>query len=368
MSGLVITQSSRGKESDCPMREQPIWQADLDLILSHTRSLWDEMRDQRLFITGGTGFFGSWMLGSLLHINRALGLNVTATVLTRNPAAFADRAPHLANDPAITLLTGDIRTFAMPSGSFDFVLHAATEVVSITANTHPLDRYTAIADGTARLLDFAATHGTRKLLLTSSGAVYGKQPSSLSHTPEDYPGGPDVLSPAAAYGEGKRASELMCALYAQQTSIEFKIARCYALAGPCLPLDSHFAFANFIRDAMRGDSIQIGGDGTTIRSYLYAADLTIWLWTMLFKGPSMQAFNVGSEEAISIIDLARLTANTLCPGIPIKIAQQPVEGAPPLRYVPSTERARQQLNLHQNISLTGSIRRTAAWHGLPIQI
>ncbi len=347
------------------MQERPIAPADLDLILQHTEPLWDEMRNQRLFITGGTGFFGSWILSSFIHANHALGLNATATVLSRNPEQFAARVPHLANHPAIALVRGDIRTFEMPSGSFDFVLHAATEVVTIAPNVHPLDRYTAIADGTARVLDFAATHATRKFLLTSSGAVYGRQPSTLSHVPEDYAGAPDVLSPASAYGEGKRASELMCALYAQQSVIEFKIARCYALAGPCIPLDSHFAFANFIRDAMRGDGIQIAGDGTTIRSYLYAADLAIWLWTILFNGPSMQAFNVGSEEAISIVELARLTAATLNPKIPIHIAQRPVEGAPPLRYVPSTQRAQQELNLRQTIDLTESIRRTAAWHGFP---
>ena len=347
------------------MQEHPIAPADLDLIFHHTEPLWDEMRNQRLFISGGTGFFGSWLLSSFLRANHALALNATATVLSRHSEHFAARVPHLANHPAITLLQGDIRTFQMPPGSFDFVIHAATDVVTIATNVPPLDRYTAIADGTARMLDFAATHATRKFLLTSSGAVYGRQPSTLSHVPEDYAGAPDALSPASAYGEGKRASELMCALYAQQSTIEFKIARCYALAGPCLPLDSHFAFANFIRDVMRGDTIQIAGEGTTIRSYLYAADLAIWLWTILFRGLPMQAYNVGSEDAISIVDLAHLTASTLNPKIPIHIAQRPVEGAPALRYVPSTQRAQQELNLRQTIDLTESIRRTAAWHGFP---
>jgi len=345
------------------MPEQPIATADLDLILQHTRSLWDEMRQQRMFITGGTGFFGSWLLSSFLHIHQALSLNATATVLTRNPAQFAARAPHLANHPAITLLHGDIRTFEMPTGRFDFVLHAATDVVAITAAASTLDRYSSIADGTAHVLDFAATHGARKFLLTSSGAVYGKQPASLSHIPEDYTGAPNVLSAASAYGEGKRASELMCALYAQQSSIEFKIARCFALVGPCLPIDGHFAMGNFIRDVLHGNPIQIAGDGTTVRSYLYAADLATWLWTILFSGPPMQAFNVGSEEAISIADLAHLTAATLNPKSSIQIAQLPVEGSPALRYIPSTQRAQQQLNLHQTVSLTESIRRTAAWHG-----
>lgn len=347
------------------MAEQPIAAADLDLVLEQTEPLWSEMRHQRLFLSGGTGFFGTWLLSSFLHVHRVLALNASATVLTRDPARFAARAPHLANHPAVTLVPGDIRSFEMPGGSFDFVIHAATDVVAPTSDGSPLERYRAIADGTARMLEFAATHATRKFLLTSSGAVYGKQPSTLSNVPEDYPGAPDVLAPASAYGEGKRASELMCALYAQQSTIEFKIARCFAFAGPCLPLDGNFAIGNFIRDALRGDSIQIAGDGTPVRSYLYAADLAIWLWTILFNAPSMQAFNVGSEEAISIEDLARLTARTLNPECRVRIAQRPVEGASPLRYVPSTQRAQQQLGLRPTVSLAECIRRSAAWHGFP---
>ncbi len=345
------------------MPEQPIAAADLDLILQHTEPLWEQMRKQRLFLTGGTGFFGSWLLSSFLHIHRALALDATVTVLTRNPASFAARAPHLANHPAITLLQGDIRSFTPPPGSFDFVLHAATDVVAPAAEAlSPQDRYNTIADGTARILDFAATHATRKFLLTSSGAVYGKQPPSLTHVPEDYTAAPEPLTASSAYGEGKRASERTCALYAQQTSIEFKIARCFAFVGPCLPLDGSFAIGNFIGNAMRGEPIQIAGDGTPLRSYLYAADLAIWLWTILFEAPPLHAFNVGSEEAISIADLARLTAGILNPQLPIHIAQQPVEGASPLRYVPSTQRAQQQLGLRQTVPLEESIRRTAAWH------
>jgi len=154
----------------------------------------------------------------------------------------------------------------------------------------------------------------------------------------------------------------MCAQYAQQATTEFKIARCFAFAGPGLPLDSNFAIGNFIRDALHGHDIQIAGDGTPLRSYLYAADLAIWLWTILFKAPPLEVFNVGSEEAISIADLAALTAATLNPQLRIHIAQQPVEGSSPLRYVPSTQRAQQKLGLHQTVSLTESIRRTAAWH------
>jgi dTDP-glucose 4,6-dehydratase len=343
------------------MPEPPIAAADLDLILQLTEPLWDEMRNQRLFLTGGTGFFGTWLLSSFLHINKALALNATATVLTRNPASFSVRAPHLANHSAITLLPGNLGTFNAPTGSFDFVLHAATDVAAPTASS-PQDRYAAIADGTSRMLDFAATHATRKFLLTSSGAVYGKQPSTLMHIPEDYASPPEPLTAASAYGEGKRASERMCSTYAQQSGVECKIARCFAFAGPGLPLDGNFAIGNFIRDALRGTDLQIAGDGTPLRSYLYAADLAVWLWTILFKAPPLEPFNVGSEEAISIADLAQLTASILNPQLSIHIAQQPAPGASPARYVPSTQRAQQQLGLRQTVSLAESIHRTAAWN------
>jgi dTDP-glucose 4,6-dehydratase len=344
------------------MTSHPLPNQDLNHILNETGPLWDELRNQHLFLTGGTGFFGCWLTESFLHINRALRLNAHLTVLTRDPSAFARKCPHLAADPALTLLAGDVRTFAFPDGDFTHVIHAATESGTKQSAEQPLEMLTTIIDGTACVLDFAATHGTRKLLLTSSGAVYGKQPPAITHTPEGYVGAPDPLDPASVYGEGKRASEQLCALNARATGIEIKIARCFAFVGPHLPLDAHFAIGNFIRDALNNQPIAIGGDGTPLRSYLYAADLAIWLWTILFRAPSMQAFNVGSEEAISIADLARVVTSTLNPALAINIAKTPITGASPAQYVPSTQRARQLLGIKQHISLEEGIRRTAAWH------
>jgi dTDP-glucose 4,6-dehydratase len=337
----------------------PLPLADLDLILAQTQDLWSEARGQRIFITGGTGFFGCWLVESFCHINRKLGLGAQATVLSRDPAKFLAKCPHLRSESAITLHAGDVRNFDFPAGGFAYVIHAATETTAKPDANEPLELLSTILAGTERTLKFAMQSGAHKFLLTSSGAVYGRQPPELTHVPETYAGAPDPLNPASDYAEGKRTSELMCALYqraaaAKGAAFEAKIARCWAFCGPHLPLDAHFAVGNFIGDVMAGRPISIGGDGTPRRSYLYAADLATWLWTILFRGPALVPINVGSGHDVSIRELAEVVVATLAPATQIHVAA-------PSRYVPSVERAEALLGLRATASLEDTIRRTFAW-------
>ena len=331
---------------------------DLDHILEHTEPLWNSARGARLFLTGGTGFVGTWLTESLLWANRRLGLGLSAVLLTRNPERFAVRSPHLAADPAITLLTGDIATFHSLEGPFAFAIHAAAEPYFPPDPEHPAGTLDRDLAATRRVLEFARTAGVRRLLFTSSGAVYGKQPPDLSNTPEEYAGAPSPNDPASGYGTGKRMSEYLCACYGQVYGIEATIARMFTFIGPHLPPDANYAAGNFLRDAMAGGPIRLSGDGTPFRSYLYAADLAIWLWTILFRGTPARPYNVGSPDAISILDLARAIAREVSPGAQICIAQKPVPGAPAARYVPSADRAQRELGLCVRISLEEAIRRT----------
>jgi nucleoside-diphosphate-sugar epimerase len=340
----------------------PVEASDLDEILTATRPLWEEMRGQRIFLTGGTGFFGTWLLESFLHANRSLTLGAEITLLTRRPEAFAAKSPHLTHDSAVTLLAGDVRDFDFPAGPFQFLIHGATEASAWLAANQPREMLSTIVQGTERVLQFAQHAGCRKLLVTSSGAIYGPQPHQLEHVSEDYCGAPDPLSPANVYGEGKRYAEMLAAL--APAPIEVKIARCFAFVGPHLPLDTHFAIGNFLAAALAGRTVAVGGDGTSVRSYLYASDLVIWLWTILFQGVPLRAYNVGSEDAINIGDLARLAATQAAPPLAVTFGSHPVEGLVAARYVPSTERARRELGLRQSVTLEEGLRRTLAWHRL----
>jgi dTDP-glucose 4,6-dehydratase len=335
--------------------------ADLDHVLTHTRDLWEELRGQRIFITGGTGFFGIWLLETFAHANDRLKLDAQAVVLTRNAAAFRGKMPHLAAHPAIRFHAGDVRDFDFPEGKFSHVIHAATEASAKLNAEQPLAMFDVALEGTRRALEFARATGAKKFLLTSSGAVYGRQPPELTHVPEDFTGGPDVTNPNSAYAEGKRAAETLCALYHRQFGLETKIARCFAFVGPHLPLDAHFAIGNFIRDALKGGPIRVNGDGMPVRSYLYAADLAVWLWTILFKGQAGRPYNVGSEEALSIAQTAENVAKTISPTPKVEIAKAAVEGKLAERYVPSTRRAAAELQLSAEISPAEAVRRTIFW-------
>ena len=331
--------------------------ADLDYVITHTRPHWEQLRGARIFVTGATGFFGIWLLETFAYANRELGLGAALVGLSRNPEAFYGKAPYLANEPSITLHRGDVRDFEFPEGAFSHVIHAGT---TSSVPVSPAEMLDTIIRGTQHTLDFAVAVGAKRFLFVSSGAVYGKQPADITHIPETYAGAPDPMDPNSAYGEGKRVGELLCSIARMVHGLEATIARCFAFVGPHLPLNAHFAIGNFIRDAIRGEPIQVK-DGTPYRAYLYAGDLAIWLWTILFKGEACHPYNVGSDQEITIAQLAEIVASTLGASV---LPSDSISNfnSPASRYVPSVKRALSEMDLNMKIPMRESLLRTASWH------
>lgn len=330
--------------------------ADLNYILQCTESIWDEFRNQRIFITGGTGFFGKWLLEALIYANEHKQLNLSIVVLTRQTKPLLHQ-PHLAHHPALHFHVGDVRNFEFPLGPFSHVIHAATEASAALDQYDPQRMFDTIVDGTSRVLSFAAQAQVKKFLYVSSGAIYGRQPEHLEQLEETYSG-----TPQTAYGKGKVIAENECILHAKKNAYAIKIARCFAFVGPYLPLDIHFAIGNFIRDGLSGDTITVNGDGTPYRSYLYAADLVVWLLKILCHGEDAVPYNVGSDEAVTIAELAHIVANCFSPPKKVHIAKPSHPMNPIERYVPSVQRAMQQLQLTNKINLINAIKKTITWN------
>lgn len=330
---------------------------DMVFITSILANRINSLKGKNIFITGGTGFFGKSLLEFFVYLNSTIEdqhQKISILVLSRNPEVFKNNYPHLCTN--IEFAKGDVCTFDFPTVDFDYFIHAATPASATFNKEYPMEMLTSIIDGTKRVLDLAEISNTKKILFISSGAVYGKQPYNVSNILDDSLIAPDMSEPTSAYGEGKRVSELMGNIFSKRTGVEFVSARCFTFAGPYLPLDGTFAFGNFVKNVLNEEDILIKGDGSPLRSYLYNGDLIIWLLSILVDGESGQSYNVGSDEFISIKDLAiliskrnpSLKVNILKKEVPINIE----------RYVPSIKKAQNLLGLKVYTKLDDIISRT----------
>lgn len=342
-----------------PTSNYSLAERDLSHILQYTKDIFADLRGQNLFLTGGTGFFGMWLVESFLWANEHLALNATLTVLTRDPERFFAKAPHLKNYLHLKTIAGDVRNFIYPKIKCDFIIHCAADP---NTDQDPSIMMDTIVRGTQHVLGFASQCNVKKLLFVSSGAVYGQISPGISKISETDMGTTDPLNERNSYGLAKIMSEHLCLLWHTKNKIPCPIARCFAFLGPYLSLDSNFASSTFLRNSLRGESIKVSGDGTPMRSYLYAADLAIWLWTILLKGQSCRPYNVGSSDGLSIADLATKIAAQSKPGTKVEIAKKPEANVVRHKYVPNVDRASEELGLSPRIDIVDAIARTLDWH------
>jgi len=336
----------------CPFR---LPSSDLEEALRQSEGAWPELRDRHLFLTGGTGFFGKWLLGVLLYADEELQLGLRLTVLSRDPERFLKLYPELTSRSAVCFQAGDVADLpsARSGERYDFILHAASDTTGITTSAQEEERSLAIIGGTHRMLELTRQSGARRLLYVSSGAVYGAATAQLSGAKEnDFA----TAEPVTSYARAKSEAEHLCL----DSQLDTVTARAFAFLGPYLPLDAHYAAGNFLRDACRKGPIRVRGDGTALRSYLYPTDLVTWLLRILLRGEKGRPYNVGSDEAVTTAELARRVATGRTPTPEVEI-QSVLPQGPQNIYLPDITRSGEELGLKVTVSLDESIRRTLAF-------
>ena len=339
----------------------PIVQVDIECIFKIVGNDLTRLQGKRVLITGGTGFIGTWLLETLSWLNKNSNQPCRVYVPTRNPEAFARKAPHLAANSEIVLLPGDIANFKYPDDECNFIIHAAAPAEPRALIHDSLGVAETIVRGTRRVLELATQKNIEGFLFVSSGAVYGVQPPDLERIPEDYLGAPDVTNIRSAYGEAKRYAEMLCTLYHQRHGLPIHIARPFTFVGPYQDLNAGFAITDFMRDGLQGKPLTIHGDGTTVRSYCYAADLTAMLWKILLQSPVGRVYNVGSDESISILELANKVIAFLDTSVEVIVMSKPGIKSEPVRYVPDSNRGRSELGINIYTDINKAIQRTLLW-------
>ena len=310
-----------------------------------------------ILASGCTGFFGKWVHIALDYLN-SQGMNIHLKRLERHPDTFLNSYRHWASAPWSSSLIAQAEEYAsIDVGAFDFALHMATTSSAKLIKENPSSMARCMINGTSGMLEQCAKNNARMLMI-SSGAIYGKKKKDAEIPQENSTSfyAPDVLDPAQLYGESKRAAESMCA--AMSSDVDCVISRPFAFLGPHLPLHEHFAAGNFLKDAAAGRVIEIKGDGSPIRSYMHPADMTAWHFYLLCHGKSNEAYNVGSDQALSLANLAELIAKSAqSPGYNLGIQNTSTN---PDSYLPSIKKAK-SLGLRLAHSLDESIMDSLMW-------
>lgn len=227
---------------------------------------WLALTGKRILITGGTGFFGRWMVESFL----ASGCDAQLEVVSRTwRDPFPDKRIVYRALAGLTEYHGDF---------CDYLIHLANDMQRPEA---------ANVYGTAHLLN---QHPAARFLFTSSGAVYDANP----------------MNPSDAYGISKLMGESLCVTRSKAPII----ARCFSFAGPGVSEDS--ALLQIIRGAMKG-RIELNSDGSAMRTYMYASDLAIKLWNLAISGEPFKAHDVGGYQVRSIKWIAETVASHFNP-------------------------------------------------------
>jgi dTDP-glucose 4,6-dehydratase len=308
-----------------------------------------------LLVIGGSGFFGKSILDSYQRGLLARFDVTSITVMARRADKLLIDAPHLLSN-SVSLLNSNISNCtSLPSA--DIIIHAAASSDERNYISRPQEERVNIQAGTSNFCKLVPLFcKNAQIVYVSSGAAYGYQSQNIVQVTEDSPlGSIEQLAPQKRdYAVAKRDGEKVILELGQQ-GCHVSIARCFAFVGSYLPLNQHFAIGNFIRDGMQGEAIKVNAKGDVYRSYLYADDLVQWLLRIgQAASPACPIFNVGSDEAISIQDLAKKIATYFQVGLQLpQINNTSVD-----RYIPSIEKARSigcQINYPLDMAIEATV-------------
>lgn len=330
--GLRSVENKTVKGIMFPSERTRIVQEDLKKIAA-ARLPWERLFGKTVLITGANGFVPAYMLETLLFLNDAAQANVHVVALVRNEEKAMRRLGHLRNRTDLTVLIQDVRSpYAGPS-AVHFVIHAASQASPKFYAVDPAGTFETNITGTLRMLEVARNAQSEGFLFFSSGEVYGQIADSSKPVRETDYGYIDPINIRSCYAEGKRGGETLCACWHAQYQVPAKIVRLSHTYGPGMELDDGRVFADFVADIVAHRDIVMTSDGSARRPFLYLADATIAVFTVLLLGGSGEAYNVGSETECSILDLA----NVLCGLFPERGCRVVRRARPPEdRYIASS--------------------------------
>ncbi len=306
-----------------------------------------------ILVLGGAGFLGSWLCHALIE----QGAKVVC--LDNLSSGMRTNISHLIKKRDFEFIEHDITQPIHLDQNVDVVMHLASRASPFEFQKFPLEILNANTLGTLVALELAKQHKAR-FLYASSSEVYGNP--AIIPTPETYNGSVNPIGPRSCYEEAKRCGEAYVSAYRKQHGLNTRIARIFNSYGPRMRADDIYGrvVPRFIQQALNGEAITVFGTGEQTRSFCYVTVQVEGLLRLAFlEQGDGEVVNIGSEEEVRIIDLAKMVKQLM--SSPSRITFHPLPGDDPQRRCPDTTKAKRILGWKPRVSLEEGLNKTIEW-------
>jgi len=303
----------------------------------------------RAVVTGGAGFLGRYVCGSLL----AAGTDVVCVddFLT----SARDGIAGLLATPGFEFHEADVSAGLDLGGPVDLVIHLASPASPRDYQQHPLATLDAGSSGTRNALRLAERNGAR-FVLASTSEVYGDP--VVSPQPEDYWGHVNPVGPRSMYDESKRFAEALTTAYRRAGRADTGIVRIFNSYGPGMRPDDGRVVPSFACRALRGEPLEVAGDGSQTRSLCYVTDTVAGILAFAASGLDGPV-NIGSPDEATVLQIAeRIIALA---GSRSAITYVPRPADDPMTRCPDISLARSALGWEPRVPWDIGLAETLAW-------
>lgn len=319
-----------------------------------------------LFISGGAGFIGSYLLRTVAYLNKNK-LSQRCRVISVDNYLTGVRKVNDGEFPAneFLFIEHDIRKSIDIPERVDFIIHAAGVASPIYYQKYPLETIESAIWGAKNLLELARVKKVKSFLYFSSSEIYGDPDPAAVPTPETYRGNVSSIGDRASYDESKRLGETLCMTYYKLYKTPVKIVRPFNVFGPGMKPNDFRVIPTFLYRAFTGKYLPVHDKGNQTRTFCYISDAVTGFLQVLLSEKSGEVYNVGNDtNEINMMSLAETVVGLLKKKPEIRMIKYPDQypSDEPRRRCPDLTKIKTGLGYTAEIDLKYGLRRTLKWY------
>ncbi len=287
--------------------DSKLWISDLDESIDILPEL-GEIAGKNIMITGCTGLICSAVIDVIIRWNETHDTQIiTILAAGRNEERIRKRFTPYDAEHWFKIVPFDAaslnNSLDIPC---DYIIHGASNASPNKIVKEPVETMLSNFWGMKMLLDYAKNNSVKRVLYISSSEVYGKKNDDKPYHNDEY-GYIDLLNPRNSYSVGKRATETLCAAYADEYGVDSVIIRPGHIYGPTALESDNRVSSAWAYAVAHGENVVMKSDGAQIRSYCYCLDSATAILKALIRGVTIHAYNVSNPNSIvTIRDMAEI--------------------------------------------------------------